>query len=69
MKIFHVHACMQLSKLMFFFIFSVSFDLADLDIHAWFRMNVNIERWEDISPADVSVDNIFGSVRCVFYLI
>jgi hypothetical protein len=49
------------------FIFSVSFDVADLDIHAWFRINVNIDTWEDISPADVSVENLFGTVRYVCF--
>ncbi|XP_023718566.2 uncharacterized protein LOC111870471 isoform X2 [Cryptotermes secundus] len=41
----------------------VSFEVADLNIHAWFRINVNIDMWEDISPADVSAENLFGSVR------
>jgi hypothetical protein len=49
----------------FCFIFSVSFDIADLDIHAWFHINVNIDTWEDISPADISVENLCGSVRYV----
>jgi hypothetical protein len=49
------------------FISSVSFDIADLDIHAWFRITVNIDTWENISPADVSVENVVGNVRYVYF--
>ncbi|XP_021923598.1 uncharacterized protein LOC110831660 isoform X2 [Zootermopsis nevadensis] len=41
----------------------VSFDIANLDIHTWFRINVKIDTWENISPADVSVENVVGNVR------
>jgi hypothetical protein len=44
-------------------IFSATFDVADLDIHAWFRIKVNLDMWEDISPADVSVENVIGNVK------
>jgi hypothetical protein len=30
---------------------------------------VNIDRWEDISPADVSVEIIFGSVRYAYFIL
>jgi len=44
-------------------IFSASFDVADLHIHAWFCIKVNLDMWEDISPADVSVENIIGTLK------
>jgi hypothetical protein len=46
-------------------IFSASFDVADLHIHAWFRIKVNLDVWEDISPADVSVETVIGNVKYV----
>jgi hypothetical protein len=46
-----------------FYVFSASFDIADLHIHAWFRVKVNLDKWEDISPADVSVENVIGNVK------
>jgi len=44
-------------------IFSASFDVADLHIHAWFRIKVNLDMWEDITPADVFVETVIGSVK------
>jgi len=38
-----------------------------LDIHAWFRINVDMNTWEDISPADVSVESLVGNVRYAYY--
>ncbi|XP_069682697.1 serine-rich adhesin for platelets-like isoform X2 [Periplaneta americana] len=41
----------------------LSYIVADMDSHVMFHVCVNLSKWEDVSPADVSVETLIGNVR------
>ncbi|KAJ4447509.1 hypothetical protein ANN_09516 [Periplaneta americana] len=41
---------------------SLSYIVADMDSHVMFHVCVNLSKWEDVSPADVSVETLIGNV-------